>query len=75
VTLEPDQGIAIQPGDRFVQVFPPGKATLEVESHLDAEHVAVRRDTGARQVFPISTLLNPRYWEPAALDQKQEPDA
>lgn len=51
-----------QPGDRFVQVWPPSGDVLEVESVLDDESVAVQRSTGARQVFPIDTLTCGRYW-------------
>lgn len=64
-------GGSVEPGDRFVQVFPPGGATLEVERYLDAEHVAIRRPNGARQVFPVSTLLNSRFWV-RELDRPQE---
>lgn len=56
---------SLSPGDRFVQVFPPGGATLEIEGRVDDDHVAIRRPNGARQVFPISSLVNPRYWERA----------
>lgn len=56
----------IAPGDRFRQMLPYGCDTIEVEGYIDAEHVAVRRLNGARQVFPVSTLLTPRYWQPEA---------
>lgn len=61
----PSPSGSVSTGDRFVQIFPPGGAALEVEAHLDDDHVAIRRPNGARQVFPIATLLNPRYWERA----------
>lgn len=59
-------------GERFVQVFPPGGATLEVESVLDEDTVAVVRPNGARQVFNVSTLLDTRYWIRAASDEEEQ---
>ena len=55
---------SVNPGDRFVQVFPPSGAGLVVERMLDDGRVAVRRDTGARQVFPASTITCGCYWVP-----------
>jgi hypothetical protein len=52
----------IEAGDRFEQVMPYGHDTVEVEGRIDDERVAVVRTSGARQAFPISTLLNEWYW-------------
>jgi hypothetical protein len=59
----------IEAGDRFEQMLPYGRATIEVERWLDDERVAVLRDTGARQVFPASTLLNENYWRRLSLSR------
>jgi hypothetical protein len=59
--------VTVRDGDRFVQVWPPpGGAVVEVERHLGEGEVAIRRENGARQVFPVSTLEDGRYWAPAS---------
>lgn len=61
-SVSPSRNSGIEPGDRFKKVFPPPGAVIEVERLLDAERAVVRRENGARQVFPVSTLVDPRYW-------------
>lgn len=65
-TKDSRETTGVMPGDRFRQMLPYGRGTVEVISIIDADHVGVLRPNGARQVFPVSTLLTPRYWQQVA---------